>query len=201
MKWSALLLVYIVVYAAPRFLAAPQPCMNCSRSSAGPGATTHIIGYVYNYKTDVLPISGINGTLLTEIVYDAFSIVDGRCVVGDSGLDTQRAFGPNTLGDDTNATPFKGNFYQLHLIKQKPGNVGRLRTLISVGGWSHSANLSVIAASADGRRLLASSCTQLARYFGFDGVELQWGMDTVRAPANAPRPQLTKCVLSLQCTP
>ncbi|CEP01641.1 hypothetical protein PBRA_008583 [Plasmodiophora brassicae] len=174
MKWSALLLVYIVVYAAPRFLAAPQPCMNCSRSSAGPGATTHIIGYVYSYKTDVLPISGINGTLLTEIVYDAFSIVDGRCVVGDSGLDTQRAFGPNTLGDDTNATPFKGNFYQLHLIKQKPGNVGRLRTLISVGGWSHSTNLSVIASSADGRRLLASSCTQLARYFGFDGVELQW---------------------------
>lgn len=201
MKWSALLLVYIVVYAAPRFLAAPQPCMNCSRSSAGPGATTHIIGYVYSYKTDVLPISGINGTLLTEIVYDAFSIVDGRCVVGDSGLDTQRAFGPNTLGDDTNATPFKGNFYQLHLIKQKPGNVGRLRTLISVGGWSHSTNLSVIASSADGRRLLASSCTQLARYFGFDGVELQWGMDTVRAPANAPSPQLTKCVLSLQCTP
>ncbi|CEP01077.1 hypothetical protein PBRA_008389 [Plasmodiophora brassicae] len=149
--------------------------MNCSISATGPGTTSHIIGFVLNYKTSVLPIASINGALFTEIVYQGFDIVEGRCAVDNAWFDTQQTFGSNALGDDTNAaTPYRGNFYQLRLLKQQAGNAGRLRTLVSIGGYSFSTNVSVIAASDAGRHLLASSCTQLARYYGFDGVEIRW---------------------------
>ncbi|SPQ99860.1 unnamed protein product (mitochondrion) [Plasmodiophora brassicae] len=173
MQLSALL-VYAVALGATPTLTAPQPCRTCSSAETGPGTTAHVIGFVVNYKTSASPISGINGTLFTEIVYQTFAIANGICVVENPLVDTQQAFGGNALGNDTNAEPFKGNFYQLRLLKQQPGNAGRLRTLISVGGWTYSTNLSVIASSSAGRRQLASSCTQLARYYGFDGIELRW---------------------------
>lgn len=169
-----LLLVFVAAYGLAPARAAPQACRNCSSSATGPGTSARIIGHFVNWKSSVLQVAGIDGSLLTEIVYEQFDIVNGQCVVNDVWGDTQKQFGPNVLGDDTNASPYKGNFYQLRLLKQQPGNVGRLRTLIMIGGWSSSSNLSVIASTSAGRRLLASSCTGLARYYGFDGVDVGW---------------------------
>ncbi|CEP01026.1 hypothetical protein PBRA_008338 [Plasmodiophora brassicae] len=169
-----LLLVFVAAYELAPARAAPQACRNCSSSATGPGTSARIIGHFVNWKSSVLQVAGIDGSLLTEIVYEQFDIVNGQCVVNDVWGDTQKQFGSNVLGDDTNASPYKGNFYQLRLLKQQPGNVGRLRTLIMIGGWSSSSNLSVIASTSAGRRLLASSCTGLARYYGFDGVDVGW---------------------------
>ncbi|KAI4868455.1 glycoside hydrolase family 18 protein [Hypoxylon rubiginosum] len=56
------------------------------------------------------------------------------------------------------------------LKQQKP----KLRTLVSVGGGSGSAEFSVMAADSDCRATFASQCRQFVDKYEFDGVDLDW---------------------------
>ncbi len=49
-----------------------------------------------------------------------------------------------------------------------------LKILLSVGGWTLSANFSAAAATPDGRAALASSCLDLVDSFGFHGLDIDW---------------------------
>jgi len=63
------------------------------------------------------------------------------------------------------------NFPALQLLKQQhPG----LRTLIAVGGASHSGNFSKATATAAARQSLAQSCVSFMRVSGFDGIDIDW---------------------------
>jgi chitinase len=63
------------------------------------------------------------------------------------------------------------NFPQLQLLKQRTPSV---KTLISVGGASHSMNFSQATATAAGRQSLALSCVSFMKYGGFDGIDIDW---------------------------
>ena len=63
------------------------------------------------------------------------------------------------------------NFPQLQLLKQRyPG----LKTLISVGGASHSSNFSAASSSSASRTSLAQSCVSFMKVSGFDGIDIDW---------------------------
>jgi chitinase len=124
---------------------------------------------------------------LTHLDY-AFSGVsgDGSCVSADPWADWQTPF-PAALSvdgvGDVAGQPIAGNLHQLAELKvENP----RLRPLISVGGWSLSANFSDAALTEASRRKFVSSCLDLwikgnlpgvtpgAAAGIFDGVDLDW---------------------------
>ncbi|MFJ4673363.1 glycoside hydrolase family 18 protein [Kitasatospora purpeofusca] len=136
---------------------------------------------------------------LTVINY-AFGNVsaDGTCFEtndagqGDAHNDYQRAFSAADSVDGVADAPgqrLKGHFNQLRKLKAKNP---RLRTVISLGGWSWSKYFSDAAATDEARRKFVSSCLDLylkgdlprladspeggpgAAAGVFDGIDLDW---------------------------
>jgi chitinase len=112
-------------------------------------------------------VSDIPGQKLTHINYAFANIQNGRCVLGDSYADIDKAF----AGDTWDQGALRGNFGQLRNLKAaNPG----LRTMISIGGWTWSENFAAAAASDASRKDFASSCVTFMKQYGFDGIDVDW---------------------------
>jgi chitinase len=108
---------------------------------------------------------------LTHLNYAFANIADGRIVVGDPALDTS---GPD-------------NFAKLRALKKRHP---KLKTLISVGGWTGSGNFSDAALSAESRQRFAASGVDFIRQHGFDGIDIDWEFPVAGGmPANVRRPE------------
>ena len=118
--------------------------------------------YARNYQ-----VADIPGSKVTTINYAFANIQNGRCVLGDSYADIDKAF----AGDSWDQGSLRGNFNQLN--KLKAANPG-LKTMISIGGWTWSANFSAAAATDVSRKAFATSCVSFMKQYGFDGVDVDW---------------------------
>lgn len=118
--------------------------------------------YGRNYQVSQIPAAQ-----LTHINYAFANVANGQCVLGDPYADTDKAF----AGDSWDTGAKRGNFNQL--TKLKAANP-HLRTLISVGGWTWSANFSAAAATAASRDAFATSCVTFMKQWGFDGIDIDW---------------------------
>ncbi|MFD0673134.1 glycosyl hydrolase family 18 protein [Cohnella sp. GCM10027633] len=98
------------------------------------------------------PISTQPLSKLTHLNYAFANISGGQVVLGDA---------------DTDVASFKQ-------LKQAKSANPRLRTLISVGGWTWSGQFSDIAYTASARKKFAASAVAFIRQYGFDGVDLDW---------------------------
>ena len=118
--------------------------------------------YARNYQ-----VSDIPDQKLTHINYAFANIAGGKCVLGDSYADTDKAF----AGDTWDQGAKRGNFNQL--TKLKAANPG-LKTMISIGGWTWSQNFSSAAATDASRQQFVSSCVSFMKQYGFDGIDIDW---------------------------
>lgn len=118
--------------------------------------------YGRNYQVNQIPAAQ-----LTHINYAFANIANGQCTLGDPYADTDKFF----PGDSWDADAKRGNFNQL--TKLKAANP-HLRTLISVGGWTWSANFSAAAATPASRATFADSCVNFMKTWGFDGIDIDW---------------------------
>lgn len=118
--------------------------------------------YARNYQ-----VSQIAGQKLTHINYAFANIANGKCVLGDSYADTDKAF----AGDTWDQGALRGNFNQL--AKLKAANPG-LKTMISIGGWTWSQNFPSAAASDQSRKEFVSSCVSFMKQYKFDGIDIDW---------------------------
>ncbi len=118
--------------------------------------------YGRNYQVSQIPAAQ-----LTHINYAFANIANGQCVLGDPYADTDKAF----PGDTWDAGAKRGNFNQLTKLKGANPN---LRTMISVGGWTWSANFPSAAGTPTSRATFAQSCVAFMKQYGFDGIDIDW---------------------------
>ncbi|HUX49500.1 MAG TPA: glycoside hydrolase family 18 protein [Spirochaetia bacterium] len=126
-------------------------------------------------------VADIPADKVTHLNY-AFANIspEGTIVPGDAWADVQKQF-PGDLPE----LHFHGNFNQLVKLKREHP---RLRTLISVGGWTWSKRFSDVAATVESRSRFAESAVSFLRTYHFDGVDLDWEYPVAGgSPANAIR--------------
>ncbi|WP_433083090.1 glycoside hydrolase family 18 protein [Dactylosporangium sp. CA-052675] len=147
--------------------------------------------YGRSYFVKNLETSG-QASRLTHINY-AFGGVNaaGKCESVDPWADYQRPVSAAESVDgkaDEAGQPLAGNFNQLRKLKaMHPG----LKVLMSLGGWTLSANFSDAALTDASRQALVKSCIDTFMSTGvFDGFDLDWEWPGSEGnPGNVIRPE------------
>ncbi|GCE75628.1 glycosyl hydrolase family 18 protein [Cellulomonas biazotea] len=149
-------------------------------TNPGPGGQK-VVGYfaewgVYgrNYHVKNIQTSG-SASKLTHILYAFGNTTNGRCSIGDSYADYEKAYTAADSVDgvaDTWDQPLRGSFNQLRKLKAlNPG----LKVIWSFGGWTWSGGFTQ---AAQNPQAFAESCYNLVedpRWADvFDGIDVDW---------------------------
>ncbi|MEU5884457.1 glycoside hydrolase family 18 chitinase [Spirillospora sp. NPDC047279] len=146
----------------------------------GPGGDK-VIGYfaqwgVYQraYHVKNIDTSG-SAAKLTHINYAFGNVQNGRCTIGDSYADYEKAYTAGESVDgvaDTWDQPLRGSFNQLRKLKKKHPHI---KVIWSFGGWTWSGGFGQAAANP---AAFADSCHSLVedpRWADvFDGIDIDW---------------------------
>ena len=153
----------------PTVTPTPTPTPTPAPDSGAYTGTAKIVGYYPSWATYArnYQVADIQASKLTHVNFAFANIDNGRCIVGDTYADTDKAF----AGDSWDVGAKRGNFNQLTKLKATtPG----LKTMISIGGWTWSKNFSAAAATDSSRKTFVSSCVDFMQTYGFDGIDIDW---------------------------
>ncbi|MDT0475014.1 glycoside hydrolase family 18 chitinase [Streptomyces sp. DSM 41014] len=130
--------------------------------------------YGRNYNVKNLVTSG-SAAKITHINYAFGNVTGGKCAIGDSYADYDKAFTADQSVSGTADTwdqPLRGNFNQLRQLKAK---YPKLKVLWSFGGWTWSGGFGE---AAKNPAAFAQSCYDLVedpRWADvFDGIDIDW---------------------------
>ncbi|MCB5165169.1 glycoside hydrolase family 18 chitinase [Streptomyces bambusae] len=130
--------------------------------------------YGRNYHVKNLVTSG-SAAKITHINYAFGNVQGGKCTIGDSYADYDKAYTADQSVDgkaDTWDQPLRGNFNQLRKLKAQYPHI---KVLWSFGGWTWSGGFGQAAANPTA---FAQSCYDLVedpRWADvFDGIDLDW---------------------------
>lgn len=130
--------------------------------------------YQRNYHVKNLVTSG-TAAKITHINYAFGNVQGGKCTIGDSYADYDKAYTADQSVDgvaDTWDQPLRGNFNQLRKLKAKYPNI---KVVYSFGGWTWSGGFGQAAANP---AAFAQSCYDLVedpRWADvFDGIDIDW---------------------------
>lgn len=146
-----------------------------------PPTGSKVVGYfaewgVYgrNYHVKDIDTSG-SAAKLTHILYAFGNTTGGRCSIGDSYADYEKAYTAEQSVDgvaDTWDQPLRGSFHQLRELKKKHPH---LKVIWSFGGWTWSGGFTQ---AAQDPQAFAESCYSLVedpRWADvFDGIDVDW---------------------------
>lgn len=130
----------------------------------------NIVGYFTEWSIyeshNYYEVSNIPWDKVTHINYAFAKIENGKIAIFDAWAATDKPF-----GDDKWDTPLKGNLGQLIKYKKL---YPKVKTIISVGGWTQSVYFSDVALTDSSRTIFADSCVDFIRKYQFDGVDIDW---------------------------
>ena len=139
--------------------------------------------YARNYHVKTIVTSG-SAEKLTVINYAFAGPFDGRCILADPQADLHRIYGKadSVNGQGNGPDAVRGHFGQLMHLKELYPN---LKVLISIGGWTLSADFSD-AALPENRGAFVASCVDMFIHGNlpgldpgaaaglFDGIDIDW---------------------------
>jgi chitinase len=130
--------------------------------------------YARNYHVKNLVTSG-SAAKLTHILYAFGNTSGGKCSIGDSYADYDKAYDAAGSVDgvaDTWDQPLRGSFNQLRKLKKMYPNI---KVIWSFGGWTWSGGFTQAAANP---AAFADSCYNLVKdprwSDVFDGIDVDW---------------------------
>ncbi|MFB7545613.1 glycosyl hydrolase family 18 protein [Streptomyces zaomyceticus] len=130
--------------------------------------------YGRNYHVKNIVTSG-SASKITHINYAFGNVQGGKCTIGDSYADYDKAYTADQSVDgvaDTWDQPLRGNFNQLRKLKKAYPNI---KVLWSFGGWTWSGGFGQ---AVQNPAAFAQSCYDLVedpRWADvFDGIDLDW---------------------------
>ncbi|MET9595916.1 glycoside hydrolase family 18 protein [Streptomyces sp. NPDC006516] len=161
--------------------AAPTASTPAVSGAAPTAAGDKVVGYFTNwgvyqrdYHVKDIETSG-SADKLTHINYAFGNVQGGKCTIGDSYADYEKAYTAEQSVDgvaDTWDQELRGNFNQLRKLKKLHPD---LKVIWSFGGWSWSGGF---AEAAQNPAAFAASCYDLVedpRWADvFDGIDIDW---------------------------
>ncbi|PSL46409.1 GH18 family chitinase [Chitinophaga niastensis] len=140
---------YLCMLLLPALFA--TPALYAFQQKAKEPGKPVIIGYVGGYR-GLVNVTQIAAQKLTHINYAFVNVLHNRAVLSNENTDTV-------------------NLRLLNKLKEKNPD---LKILISVGGWSWSANFSDAVLTDTSRKAFAVSAVDIIRKYGLDGVDIDW---------------------------
>lgn len=162
--------------------ASPATAVRTTGGGQEPGPGKYIkMGYFTNwgvyqrdYHVKNIVTSG-SASKITHINYAFGNVQGGKCTIGDSYADYDKAYGADQSVDgvaDTWDQPLRGNFNQLRKLKKQ---FPHIKVLWSFGGWTWSGGFTD---AMKNPAAFAESCYNLVedpRWADvFDGIDLDW---------------------------
>ncbi|KAK1183522.1 glycoside hydrolase family 18 protein [Streptomyces sp. NBS 14/10] len=161
---------------------AAQAAKTTSKATSKAAAGSKVVGYftewgIYqrNYHVKNIETSG-SAAKLTHINYAFGNVTGGKCAIGDSYADYDKAYDAASSVDGVADTwdngALRGNFNQLRKLKKLHPN---LKVIWSFGGWTWSSGFGE---AAKNPAAFAQSCYDLVKdprwADVFDGIDIDW---------------------------
>jgi chitinase len=153
--------------------AAPQPAVPLPAGPAYDGYRA--VAYYGNWDIYARKFSppAIPADKLTHLLYSfADNRADGTVFLTDTYADAEK----HNVNDSWNESGNNvyGNLKALQILKAENRN---LKVILSVGGWTYTntkKNMDAPMSTSAGRQKFASTCVQMIKDYGFDGIDVDW---------------------------